>query len=37
VYSDAEAAALYDVLNPWGPDDDFYLELVMGGSSVLGR
>ena len=24
-YSDAEAAGLYDVLNPWGPSDDFYL------------
>ena len=23
-YSDAEAAALYDVLNPWGPSDAFY-------------
>jgi SAM-dependent methyltransferase len=35
VYSDEEAAALYDVLNPWGPGDDFYLALVMGAGSVL--
>jgi SAM-dependent methyltransferase len=34
-YSDAEAAALYDVLNPPGPDDDFYLELIRGAPSVL--
>jgi SAM-dependent methyltransferase len=34
-YSDEEAAALYDVLNPWGPSDDFYLGLVMGAASVL--
>ena len=26
----AEPADWYDVLNPWGPSDDFYLELVMG-------
>jgi SAM-dependent methyltransferase len=35
MYSDAEAAALYDVLNPWGPSDDFYLALVTGATSVL--
>jgi SAM-dependent methyltransferase len=35
VYPDEEAAALYDVLNPWGPSDDFYLGLVMGAASVL--
>jgi len=35
MYSDAEAAALYDVLNPWGPSDDFYLSYVMEASSVL--
>jgi hypothetical protein len=29
VYSDDEAAALYDVLNVWGPDDAFYLSLVV--------
>lgn len=34
-YSDAEAAALYDVLNPWGPSDDFYLGIVMQAASVL--
>lgn len=34
-YSEDDAAALYDVLNPWGPSDDFYLELVMEASSVL--
>jgi SAM-dependent methyltransferase len=35
VYSDAEAAALYDVLNPWGPSDDFYLSFVMDAPSVV--
>ena len=35
MYSDADAAALYDVLNPWGPSDDFYLSYVMEASSVL--
>ena len=35
MYSDDEAAALYDVLNPWGPSDDFYLALVMGATAVL--
>jgi SAM-dependent methyltransferase len=34
-YSDDEAAALYDVLNPWSPSDDFYLALVMDAGSVL--
>jgi SAM-dependent methyltransferase len=34
-YSDADVAALYGVLNPWGPSDTFYLELVMTASSVL--
>jgi SAM-dependent methyltransferase len=34
-YSDEEAAALYVLLNPWGPSDDFYLGLVMDASSVL--
>jgi SAM-dependent methyltransferase len=34
-YSDAEAAGLYNVLNPWGPSDDFYLSLVMASPSVL--
>jgi SAM-dependent methyltransferase len=35
VYSDAEAAALYNVLNPWGPSDDFYLAHVMSAADVL--
>jgi SAM-dependent methyltransferase len=35
MYSDEEAAALYDVLSPWGPSDDFYLSLVMDAASVL--
>lgn len=35
MYSDDGAAALYDVLNPWGPDYDFYLTLVMAAASVL--
>lgn len=39
MYSDADAAALYDVLNPWDPaiwpSDAFYDELVMGAESVL--
>ena len=30
-----EPAGWYDVMNPWGRSDDFYLELVMGASSVL--
>ncbi|MBA2462182.1 MAG: class I SAM-dependent methyltransferase [Actinobacteria bacterium] len=35
MYSDEAAAALYDVLNAWGPSDDFYLALVMDAKSVL--
>ncbi|MGH2557548.1 MAG: class I SAM-dependent methyltransferase, partial [Thermomicrobiales bacterium] len=35
MYSDAEAASLYNVLNLWGPSDDFYLSLVMSSPSVL--
>jgi len=35
MYSDADAAVLYDLLNPWGPSDDFYLSFVMGAPSVL--
>src|SRR6266480_1877415 len=35
MYSDEEAAALYDVLNAWGASDDFYLGLVMDAGSVL--
>jgi SAM-dependent methyltransferase len=34
-YTDAEAASLYDVLNPPGPDDDFYLDLVREAPTVL--
>ena len=34
-YSDAQAAALYDVLNPWGPEDEFYLGLVLDVGAVL--
>jgi hypothetical protein len=35
MYSDDQAAALYEVLNPWAPGDDFYLALVMDAPSVL--
>ena len=39
VFSDADAAALYDLLNPWDPDrrpdDRFYFPLVMDAESVL--
>ncbi|MFE7130983.1 class I SAM-dependent methyltransferase [Streptomyces sp. NPDC057638] len=39
VFSDADAAALYDVLNPWDPDRradaGFYFPLVMDSGSVL--
>ena len=28
-------AELYDLLNPWGPGDDFYLGLVMAAEAVL--
>jgi SAM-dependent methyltransferase len=35
MYADADAAALYDLLNPWGPSDDFYLSYVMDAPSVL--
>lgn len=35
MYSDEEAAALYGVLNPWGPSDDFYLGLIMEAQAVL--
>ena len=34
-YSDDEAAALYDLLNPWSGSDDFYLALVLEAPSVL--
>lgn len=35
MYSDEEVAALYGVLNPWGPSDDFYLRLAMDANAVL--
>jgi len=35
MYSDADAASLYDVLNAWAPSDDFYLSHVMASASVL--
>ncbi|GAB3719332.1 class I SAM-dependent methyltransferase [Nocardiopsis nanhaiensis] len=35
MYSDDDAAALYDVLNPWAPSDDFYLAHVMAAEAVL--
>lgn len=34
-YSDIGVAQLYDVLNPWGASDDFYLDLVMTAGAVL--
>ncbi len=34
-YTDPRLASLYDALNPWGPSDDFYLELIMAAGSVL--
>ncbi|MFC4003265.1 class I SAM-dependent DNA methyltransferase [Prauserella oleivorans] len=34
-FADPALAAWYDDLNPWGPDDDFYLRLVLGARSVL--
>ncbi|WP_017589045.1 class I SAM-dependent methyltransferase [Nocardiopsis ganjiahuensis] len=34
-YSDDDVAALYDVLNPWAPCDDFYLSHVMAAEAVL--
>lgn len=35
MYSDAQAAALYDVLNRWAADDDHYARLAAGAPSVL--
>src|SRR5436309_3276120 len=35
MYSDAETAALYDVLNPWDRAGDFYLDLMMRARAVL--
>jgi SAM-dependent methyltransferase len=34
-YDDVEDARLYDVQNPWGPSDEFYLSLVMAAGDVL--
>jgi SAM-dependent methyltransferase len=34
-YSDPRLAALYDTMNPWGPDDDYYLALIRTARSVL--
>ncbi|MFC4031281.1 class I SAM-dependent methyltransferase [Streptomyces polygonati] len=39
MFTDADAAALYDLLNPWDPEnapgDRFYHELIMAADSVL--
>ena len=35
MYSDDDAAALYDLLNPWEPSDEFYLSHVLAASAVL--
>ena len=35
MYSDDDAAALYDLLNPWDASDEFYLSYVLAASSVL--
>ncbi|MGW3954270.1 class I SAM-dependent methyltransferase [Streptomyces sp. NPDC004752] len=34
-FKDLSLASLYDALHPWGPGDDFYLDLVMSARSVL--
>lgn len=34
-YSDRDVARLYDVLNPWGASEAFYLDLVMQAGAVL--
>ncbi|HKA67938.1 MAG TPA: methyltransferase domain-containing protein [Actinomycetes bacterium] len=34
-YTDPRLAVFYDRLNPWGPERDFYLDLVMSAGSVL--
>jgi SAM-dependent methyltransferase len=34
-YADVEDARLYDVQNPWGPGDEFYLSLVRAAGDVL--
>ena len=35
MYSDDDLAALYDVLNPWAPCDDFHRSYVMAAGAVL--
>jgi ubiquinone/menaquinone biosynthesis C-methylase UbiE len=35
VYSGADAAALYDLLNPWAASDDFHFRYVMAAPSAL--
>jgi SAM-dependent methyltransferase len=34
-YHDGRLARLYDAENPWGPSDEFYLDLVLAAASVL--
>ena len=34
-YDDPHLARLYDHLNTWGPDDEFYLSLIRGARAVL--
>ncbi|MGW2045393.1 class I SAM-dependent methyltransferase [Streptomyces sp. NPDC001858] len=34
-FADLTLASLYDTINPWGPDDDFYLDLVTAADAVL--
>lgn len=34
-YDDVEDARLYDVQNPWGPSDEFYLAYVLAAGDVL--
>ncbi|GKQ41140.1 trans-aconitate 2-methyltransferase [Streptomyces sp. A012304] len=34
-FADLTLAALYDGIHPWGPDDDFYLDLVRSADAVL--
>jgi SAM-dependent methyltransferase len=34
-YSDLDVALLYDILNPWGDGDAFYLDLMIGATAVL--
>ena len=34
-FEDAYLASLYDRINPWGPDDEFYLHLIASADRVL--